>query len=200
MDRRRLILEDTSQLESVRARKALLHSLVASTRALFEKTGAVPEDEVKKLDLEFQETIAREQELKGQKAREKVEFEMAREKHQQRRLLAPVAGVITELRAAVGQRAATGEPVARLVDPGRCFLVVNVDETFARRLKAGEALKVEIQVGEGWIEKDGRLEVVSPVADPASRLVRVKVAFDNLDGRIWPGVAGRIHLPEPPHE
>ncbi|KAF0114254.1 MAG: secretion protein HlyD [Rhodospirillaceae bacterium] len=125
---------------------------------------------------------------------------MAREKHQQRRLLAPVAGVITELRAAVGQRAATGEPVARLVDPGRCFLVVNVDETFARRLKAGEALKVEIQVGEGWIEKDGRLEVVSPVADPASRLVRVKVAFDNLDGRIWPGVAGRIHLPEPPHE
>lgn len=194
VQRRRLMLEDKSQLQSIRARKATVQSILASTRKLFEKSGAVAEEEVKKLALEFEEASAREHEMEAQEAREKVEYDMALEKRDQRLLRAPIAGVVTEVMTDVGQRAATGEAVARLVDPKRCYLVVNLDETVARSLEAGAAVKVEIQAGEGWVEKAGTLALVLPVADPSSRLVRVKVAFDNMDGRIWPGVAGRIRL------
>jgi hypothetical protein len=34
------------------------------------------------------------------------------------------------------------------------------------------------------------VELVSPVVDPASGLVEIKVLFDNLEGRIRPGLSG----------
>jgi multidrug efflux pump subunit AcrA (membrane-fusion protein) len=34
---------------------------------------------------------------------------------------------------------------------------------------------------------------VSPVADPLSGLVELVAEFDNADGSVRPGVAGRIH-------
>jgi multidrug efflux pump subunit AcrA (membrane-fusion protein) len=197
MERRQLVMEDRSQLDSIRSRKATVRSILESTRKLFQKSGAVSEEEVKKLELEYEETSARERELTAQEAREKVEYEMAREKKRQRILTAPISGVVTELRTDVGQRAGPGEPVARMVDPKHCRLLLNLDEASARQLKSGGEIKIEVQAGEGWIEKSGRLVSVSPVADPASRLVRVRIEFDNLDARIWPGVAGRIRLAGP---
>ncbi len=196
VERRRLIVEDTSQLDSVRARKSTVASFLNTSRRLFNNSGAVSAEEVKRLELDFQEVTARERELIAQEAREKVEHEMARQRKAQRTLVAPISGVVTELNTDVGQRAGVGETVVRLVDPRYCHLTVNVEEKFARTLMMGADLRFEVQAGEKWVERNGRLLSVSPVADPASRLVRIRIGFDNRDGRIWPGVSGRIRLPE----
>jgi len=197
VDRRKLLLDDHSQLESIHARRQTLKSFLDSTRALYQKSGAVSEEEVKKLELENDEASAKEKELTASKAREQVEMDIARERRRQRILTAPISGVVTELHTDVGQRASTSDPVARIVDPKHCALVINVDEKYVRTLQKGGDIGFEVQAGDAWMPKTGKLASVSPVADPASRLVRIRIEFENADGRIWPGVAGRLKLSAP---
>ena len=42
---------------------------------------------------------------------------------------------------------------------------------------------------------DGKVVFISTVVDPASGLLRLKALFANPDGKLRPGVAGRLELP-----
>jgi multidrug efflux pump subunit AcrA (membrane-fusion protein) len=55
-------------------------------------------------------------------------------------------------------------------------------------------VSIELAQGATPILRQGTIVFVSPVADPASGLLEVIAEFDNLDGSIRPGVAGRIRL------
>lgn len=64
----------------------------------------------------------------------------------------------------------------------------------ARRRKQGEMVKIKIRRGKNFVFKTGRMAFVSPVADPASGLLEMKVEFDNKDGKVRPGVQGYLLL------
>lgn len=196
VERRRLIAEDRAQLEAIRNNKRTLASMYRSTRALFAKSGAVSEEEVKKLGIELEAITAREREMETELVRAGIDFEMAREKLRQRSLIAPIAGEVVDVRIDVGESAAVGDPVVRLVDPTRCYLVINVTEALARTFDEGEPLAFEVQAGDGWLPKKGEIISVAPIADPASHLVRILIVFENQDRDIRPGVAGRIRFSE----
>ena len=51
---------------------------------------------------------------------------------------------------------------------------------------------VEIEDGEGKIRIDGSVVFISPVVDSSSGLQKIKVLFENPDGKIRPGLSGRI--------
>lgn len=55
-------------------------------------------------------------------------------------------------------------------------------------------MKLEIETGLAPVAAAGKITYLSPVVDPASGLLKVKVLFDNPDNQIRPGVAGRILL------
>jgi RND family efflux transporter MFP subunit len=137
--------------------------------------------------------------------RKQAEFDVASSDHdlaleqlRRRQITAPFAGVVAEYHLKVGDGCQALQPLVRLVDPSRCHLIVSVDARIGHYLKTGESVQLEIEAGRDMVPVQGAIEFVSPVADPASGVMKVKVAFGNPDGRVRPGVSGRMMLPTQP--
>lgn len=125
-----------------------------------------------------------------------VEFKIAEEQLRKRRIIAPFEGVIAELVPDVGEAVQAQQPVVRLVDSRRCFFICNLEADRAHHLVEGEPATLQLPSGTELVTVLGEVAFVSPVVDPASGLMKVKVAFENADGRIRPGVSGRMRVRE----
>ncbi len=191
-ERRRVIAEDQSELKTVEARIDIVKGLYRNARALYEKTGGISHDELKKLEIELIATEGRIDQLRAQEERERLEYEGARQERQAMRLLSPIDGVVTQIDLDVGEWSKPGEPVLRLVNSDICYLNVSVNRRAARGLSRGDRLGVQVEGLRRPIP--GRLTFVSPVADAASGLVELRVEFDNPNGQVRPGATGRIRL------
>jgi hypothetical protein len=53
---------------------------------------------------------------------------------------------------------------------------------------------LHIQVGKKILKKNGKVIFISPVVDPASGLLKVKVEFENKNLLVRPGVSGKMIL------
>ncbi|MEW6160474.1 MAG: efflux RND transporter periplasmic adaptor subunit [Verrucomicrobiota bacterium] len=124
-----------------------------------------------------------------------VESELAQEQLRKRLLLAPFDGFITDIYRDVGEGCEAQQPLLRIVDTRRCYFTSNLEAKTGYGLKVGQKVRLEIEAGASPVTFDGTISYVSPVVDPASGLLKVKAIFDNPDGRIRPGVAGRMMLP-----
>ena len=151
-----------------------------STAKLFKSTGGVSKEELEKKEVEYRVAA--------------VEHDMAAEGLRRRQLISPLTGTIAEITLEVGEACQAYQPLARVVDIRRCYFTTNIEENRAAKLKDGQTAKLEIDGGTGIITVQGKIDFVSPVVDPASGLQRVKVLFENVDGKVQPGVAGRMTL------
>ena len=149
-----------------------------STDSLFKSTKSVSKDERDKKEAEYRIAL--------------TEHEMALEQLRKRRITAPLAGTIVELLLNAGEACQSYQPMARIVDTRQGYLICNVEARFVVPLKLNQAVNLEIDGGDSPIAVKGRISFISPVADPASGLVKVKAIFENPEGRIKPGLAGRI--------
>jgi RND family efflux transporter MFP subunit len=127
-----------------------------------------------------------------------ADFDFAQEQLDRRKIVAPFSGVISEYHLKIGEGCQALQPLVRIVDPRRCHLVVYVDAQIGVRLKQGDEAQIEIESGRTLAPFRGQIDYVSPVADPASGLMKAKIVFEN-DGKIRPGVAGRMVLPKEPN-
>lgn len=153
------------------------------TRSLFEKNSvSVSRDEMDKKIAEH--------------AVAALEYDLAKEQLVRRQILAPFNGTVTALLLEVGEACQAQQPLARLVDTSKCFFISNIEARAGYNLKVGQTVKLEIEAGDKMLQVSGSVFFVSPVVDPASGLMRVKVIFDNAEGKIRPGVAGRMLLQE----
>jgi RND family efflux transporter MFP subunit len=193
-ERRRVILQDRSELDSTEQRRRLIEGLTLDATALFERAGTVSRDEVTKLRLELEAAAGRVEQLRQAKKREQVELDLAERELALRELRAPSAGVITLVKVQPGEWAAPGDALLRLVDETVCELRVNVSPAAARRLVTGASVGVRVDDPAVPAPIGGRVTFVSPVIDAASSLVEVRVQFPNADRRIRPGVKGRLRV------
>ena len=193
-ERRRVILQDRSELDSTEQRRRLIEGLVRDATALYERAGTVSRDEVTKLRLELESATGRVEQLRQAKRREQVELDLAERELALRELRAPVAGVVTMVKVQGGEWAAPGEAIVRLVDETVCELRVNVSPAAARRLATGATVAVRVEDPAVAAAVSGRVTFVSPVVDAASSLVEVRVQFPNADRRIRPGVKARLRV------
>jgi RND family efflux transporter MFP subunit len=193
-ERRRVILQDRSELDSTEQRRRLIEGLTLDATALFERAGTVSRDEVTKLRLELEAAAGRVEQLRQAKRREQVELDLAERELALRELRAPSAGVITLVKVQPGEWAAPGDALLRLVDETVCELRVNVSPAAARRLATGASVAVRVDDPAVPAPIGGRVTFVSPVIDAASSLVEVRVQFPNADRRIRPGVKGRLRV------
>jgi RND family efflux transporter MFP subunit len=193
-ERRRVILQDRSELDSTEQRRRLIEGLVRDASALYERAGTVSRDEVTKLRLELESAAGRVEQLRQAERREQVALDLAERELALRELRAPVAGVVTMIKVQGGEWAAPGEAIVRLVDETVCELRVNVSAAAARRLAPGAGVAVRVEDPAVPAPVPGRVTFVSPVIDAASSLVEVRVQFQNADRRVRPGVKGRLRV------
>lgn len=192
--RRKVMLEDQSEVQATEERLRIVQPLFEDVRKLQGSRGAVSRDEAARVELDVVATRGRALQLQAQKKRERVELQAAELERQLRQLSAPVAGVITKVDVEIGEWAKPGDAVVQLVDASVCFLRVNVPAALARRLKTGTAMTMHFEPALELPEVKGELVFVSPAVDPASGLVELRVRFNNADSRVPAGVKGYVQL------
>ena len=178
-----VILELDNQLEQIEIerRKCIMENHKAdweSTRTVFEKSASVSRDELLKKEADYKVALA--------------EYQEAEEQLRRRRLIAPGAGVLCEIKLHVGEACSPYEAVVRLVDTRRCHFISDIPARASARLKVGQTVQLEIENGDTPIPMEGHIIFISPVVDAASGLQTVKVLFENPDGKVRPGLAGKI--------
>ena len=93
IERRKIMLEDLSEVQATDERVKILKPLFEDVRKLQATRGAVSRDEAARVELDYIISHGRAIQLEAQKRREKLELTFAEQDRQLRRLVAPVAGV-----------------------------------------------------------------------------------------------------------
>jgi len=131
--------------------------------------------------------------------KKQAEFEIANLEHQlsqenarRRWLISPLDGYVIQYFRQVGESCPEHQMVVRLVDIRQCYFIANLESKWASFLKTGATVRLRLDSGNQATEMSGTVCYVAPVVDPASGLLRIKAIFSNLDGKIKPGVTGRI--------
>lgn len=110
-------------------------------------------------------------------------------------LRAPYAGVILSRSAKSGEFAGAGRTVLRLGDFRRVSLEVGVPDTLLGEIAVGQAYPVRVSAFEG----EGIRGVVSEIGTAAaegSRLFRVVLKIENLEGKLKSGMTASVRLGE----
>ena len=194
VQRRKLVMDSKAELDGAIAKVEATKADYESTRKLFEATKSVSKDDVAKKELEYKQAAAEKERLVVSEDREVIEYEMAKETLRERTLVAPMAGYVVQLFKDRGESCKAQDPLARLVVTGQFYFVANVEARSGYNLKVGQEVQVEVEVGKKMLAVAGKISFVSPVVDPASGLMRVKVLCNNADGQVKPGVAGTLQL------
>ena len=179
-----IIIELDNRLEQleVERRKAVLDSR-KTERDTLQTLAAKSSISVKKEELDKAETDFR---------IAQTELEMAVEQLRRRAVISPCAGTIVDIARDVGEACQAYQPLIRVVDTRQAYFVGNVEAKLAGRLKSGQKVKLEIENSIAPVVLEGEITYLAAVVDPASGLQKVKVIFDNAEGKIRPGVSGRL--------
>jgi len=197
LERRTLIWETKVEVESAKTQIRTMKSLLERTRNLFESTRSVSQEELEEKQLEYDLALAEHQRLEIEEEKQRIEHEMALESLRRKIVESPIDGVIIKLFLDEGESCEAEQPLVQVVDTKKCLLVCTVEEHIGRTLKKRQTVPLKIRTGNTTLKKKGYIAFVSPVVDPASGLLEVKVAFSNPDGAVRPGVAGFMLLKTP---
>jgi len=195
--RRKLIWESKVELVAAGRRAETLRKVMESSEKLYELTQSLSQEEVDRQRLEYELAAAEQRRLENDELREELEYKIAAENYERRVIRAPVGGVLVKLERDVGEYIEPGQPLLQVVDPGKCYMICQLQEHVGRLLKKGMKVDIEVKAGSAWIKKSARVVFVSPVVDQASGLLEVKVRFDNNDGAVRPGVPGVLLIEGP---
>lgn len=193
---RKLIAESDAELRSASERTRVLGSISAASRALYERTKSISKEDIEKKELEFRLAGAELERLKVVKERERLESELASESLAKRMLRSPIRGIVNKVFMHDGESCEPVDPLIQVVDISRGYFVGNVEEKIGRALSKGQSVELRVQTGAELSPVTGTISFVSPVVDPSSNLMLVKVEFQNPTGQIRPGVPGIMIIPQ----
>lgn len=168
-------------LDVVRRRIArdLLASELERTRQLFRSSSSVPKEELDKKEAEAAAAV--------------VEHDIALEMLRLKLVVSPIDGVVVDVPFAVGEACQALQAVARVVDNSRVRFVCHALPAEAVKFAVKQPVNLEIMGNDGSVlQMSGVVTYVSPVVDPASGLIRIAAEFPNAEGRVRPGLTGRL--------
>jgi RND family efflux transporter MFP subunit len=151
-------------------------------------------------DLErFQKLLAQsaatQQEFDGVKARAtiaKAALDEAETFLSYTHIVAPFTGVVTRKMIDVGDLPSPGQPTFTMEESGAPRFVVTIPESYRQRISVGQTVNVYVPAADTNLV--GKVEDVSPSADPMSRTFAAKIGLPSAD-RLRPGQFGRLLLP-----
>ena len=106
---------------------------------------------------------------------------------------APINGVIANRFVDAGSLSDDKQPMFRVCDESRLKVVTTVGERDYPLARAGLTARVRVDAYPG-VDFQGRVEVISPVIDPATRSAELEIYLDNADRRLRSGMFARVRL------
>ncbi|WP_146404347.1 efflux RND transporter periplasmic adaptor subunit [Planctomycetes bacterium CA13] len=168
---------------------------LASYRELHER-GNASVREFDRSESEYQKAIARLQAIDEDLEIRRLEYERAKAQVENRRIEAPVDGVVVEIVKDSGEFVSPTDPIVmQVVQLDQLKAVFSVPLAYCDYVKVGET--IDMRIGRANRAIKGVVEYLSPVADAESASVRVKIRIANEQRTLQSGVAVRWVLNAP---
>jgi multidrug efflux pump subunit AcrA (membrane-fusion protein) len=106
---------------------------------------------------------------------------------------APVSGTIVSLPAQLGMTISQATPLARISGGSGLEIRLYVAERFISRVSLRQNCQISLDAWPGEIFLD-RISEISPVVDPASRTMEVKIAVDDASARLKAGMFAKVRI------
>jgi RND family efflux transporter MFP subunit len=197
VERGQLILDDKSELAAAEQKVHTLKADLDSTRKLFEATGSISKEALAAKELEYKVAVAERDRLEAAEKSQDVELRLAKELLQQKTIRSPLNGRVVRLFKQVGEGCRSQDPLIRVVDISSFHFEANLEAKSGSLLKLNETVEIVFGSSERQKRIQGRLVFVSPVVDPSSGLLRVKILCENKNEHIKPGMDGSLILKTP---
>ena len=108
-------------------------------------------------------------------------------------LLSPVAGIVTARNYDSGDMYSGGNPIYTVEEIRPVKLMVNVSESLFTKVKKGHEVDIRLDVYGDEVFK-GKVNLVYPTIDPATRTFPVEIKIANSDERVRPGMFARVTM------
>jgi len=167
-----------------------LEAKVQQARAMHEQAS----QDLRRFETLLAQNAATQQEYDGVKARASVAEAGLREAEtflSYASIAAPFDGVVTRRMIDVGDLVFPGHPTFTLEESGAPRFVVTIAESYRNRIAVGQTVTIAIPVIDTVVT--GRVEELSPSADPMSRTFSAKIGLPLLPA-LRPGQFGRLRL------
>ncbi len=116
-----------------------------------------------------------------------------RESLQNTVITAPSSGVVDGKTITVGQYLNPGTALGKVKNISPIYAVIEVKDSDLSYVKSGAKAKFKL-TDKDSTEYDGIVKSIDGAADPQSRVFKCKVQIDNKDGKLKPGVFGKIKI------
>lgn len=122
-----------------------------------------------------------------------VQLTQAREALDNATVTAPVDGIVSQVNVQVGNMATSVQAAVSLTNTTSVYSELSVAENLVNRLTKDQPVKVTVP---SVSEKSfvGKIDHISPAADPKTRLYPIKITLENPDGLIKPGMFAKVEL------
>ncbi|MES2182369.1 MAG: efflux RND transporter periplasmic adaptor subunit, partial [Pseudomonadota bacterium] len=112
---------------------------------------------------------------------------------------APASGVLTELGVREGGQLMSGNSLMQISDLSRVWLIAEIPERDAARLKPGLAAEIQLQSLPDETFK-GKVDYLYPILNDASRTLQLRIELPNKGNRLRPGMYANVSFTGQPHE
>ena len=170
--------------------RALAQSQVEAARAALEAAEALASAKSWEAEIIAAETAVEQA---------KVALSLAQERFSDATITAPISGILSMRYLDLGGLASPTAPIFEVVDMDTVKATVSVIEA--------DLNKLDPENQEAWIEVDalaqpvtGKIALISPVLDQASRSAKVEIAIDNAALSLKPGMFAKVKIPVKIHQ
>jgi RND family efflux transporter MFP subunit len=198
-----------SDLQGAKSTHGAVHAMYARlSQASQEKAGLVAQQEVDDAQAKDLTTAAQVSSAEAALSAAEQALQVAQATQKQyealsayTRITAPYAGVVTTRYADTGSLIAAGtseskqaEPVVRLAQISVLRLVLPIPESIAATIRLGDPIQVHVQA----LNKDyvGKVARFADALNPETRTMHTEIDFQNVDGRLMPGMYVEAIVPE----
>jgi RND family efflux transporter MFP subunit len=108
-------------------------------------------------------------------------------------LKAPIDGVIIERQATVGELVGKDTVIYTISDPTDLWLIAEIKERDIGTVKAGQNATFSVLAYPGETFQ-GKVVRIADVVEPDSRTLEARIATDNSDGRLKPGMFADVAI------
>ncbi len=108
-------------------------------------------------------------------------------------IYAPIEGLVMTLATREGGSVKAGDTLLQLVDHSKLWQIVNVPERYAQLIRVGQAAEIQLDSNPGTTLA-GSVQYIYPELDTSTRSLRVRIALENPDGLLRPGMYGHTTL------
>jgi multidrug efflux pump subunit AcrA (membrane-fusion protein) len=108
-------------------------------------------------------------------------------------LKAPIDGVIIERSATVGELLDKGEEVCTISDPAQLWAIAEIKERDIAVVKIGQEATFTV-LSYPQEKFHGKVVLIGNQVEAASRTLEVRIAVDNADGRLKPGMFADVEI------